>query len=794
MGAHHVPSTAGREACAPAAHLGMKRLFAKLSVFTALLVGIMLLFAIGAIAEDSLQTGMEIRPDTLTNPGTVTVNINVINMSDEATPISVTLLDPGGSVCSGFGSGGTAHLSPGASQSYTGTWMVTQEQLEKGRITYNARYAVTNANGERVTTNKPIAASIRHNTARASMKIDRLTPDGSVVEGQTVKISYQIANTGTVDILDIKIADPGITDEVVTYPLLKVGDSVELSTSYVAGTSSKTTSAKITYGYVVGDKTETGTVQAEAKVINVTIPDLILELTASKLTVDAGDKVDLTCVITNRSDLSYEQLKVTDKTLGDVESNLSLGSGKSHTITRNILVNETSTYQFVINGVDSTGAQVQFMSREVTIVSRQDTVDPLNVEVVPVVLDIVIEADREIIYSEPSPVIFHVKVTNNGLDTAENVIVAAAGKTIKTIPSVAPGEMNDFLIMLDASVGGQFQFTASAKNSQGETQEYKSNIFRIVFQATKPPPTPSPEPTAEPTEPPPLPDSTQDGIVQGQVDGERPGTGTILLYILFGLLIVILLAVALLFFMDHRRNNPRPPSGGGSGPNVVIDTIDRVPHRDYARAPKRAKTPDRKPPRRQEQLAPAYVAEDEDDDEGQTAQTPMREEPEEEPAPAPKMRTFDVAQRKPAPKPAEGEDNMFRRPAPEKRAGAKDDEEKGGPQEAAGAMEQTEVYGRDYLSRIRKAPEQASKAVDRGGMMSDEDAALLSGSTGQYRLSRRAGSVRGVSEPSSHLAEDPEDFARRQRAARSRRNDPNSFYDDGEDEDDDIAASLRRNR
>jgi len=797
----------------------MRKVFATLLMLAALAAVVLPLPFSGARADDAIQASIEVRPNTLTGTGTVDVSINIANISDDPSPLSITLYDPAGNVCAGFGSGGTAHLTPGQSMPYTGKWTVTAEQLEKGRISYNARYQSTTATGERVATSKPFFATIKHNAARASLNIDRSTPSGSVTENQTVTIKYTITNTGTIDILDIAIKDPGINNDVLTWPHLPVGEKIELSTSYVAGTSSKTTNATISYKYVVGDKTESKEVTSEPKVINVTVPDLVVDLKASTLIVNAGQKVDLTCVITNRSDLDYEQLKVTDKTLNDVEPGVfSLNATKkSHTIVKSITVMQSSTYQFTVSGFDNTGQAVQVSSNEVTVQTTEDAlgIDALSSDVIPVVLDIVIEADRDIIYAEPSEIIFRVKVTNNGLLTAESVIVSAGRdrKTIHTIEKIEPGETVEFLKRLAASMGGQYQFEASAKNNQGETERSASNIFPVVFQPTRPPVTPPPA-----TLPPPpqtQPDPTEEPAAQP--DDSGIATGKLLLYILAGLLVVIVLAVVLLFVLDSRRGKPKPPSdrgrggsgGGKGGQNVVIDSIQRSTHRDYARAPKRGKPSKSAKKPHEQPTVPAYAPDDEE------------------------MFYRDAEDKKPVSTHNYGmeddgmgfdDDAAYRRPTePEIKSmhvppitgdsGAEEDilkknTSQGDFEALSGekliSMEKTEIYGNDYLARIRQGGAEKSEGEDGDEgkpALSEEDAALLSGSTGQYRLSRRVGSVSAVGrsgEPAEKTAasrkvEDPEEYTRKQRAARGAQSIAN-FYDDDDDDNDDTARPSRKQR
>lgn len=794
----------------------MRKKIVKLFVMAGLLLSVLFLLSVSAMAEDPISRSIEITPKALTGTGSVRVSINIINMGDDGGTISITLMDPDGNVCTGFGSGGTANLVPGASASYSGNWTVTQKQLEDGKVTYTARYSLTDENGVRVQVTRPIAASITHNQAKALLNIERFVePGAKVVQGQTVKIRYVIKNVGTIDVQNITIKDPDITSEPAVRATLAVDDTAELSYSFVAGSTSKTTHAEISYQYTIGDKTETSkTTKADPPItIDVTIPDLIIQLTGTQI-VNAGQKVNLTYVITNKSELSYEQIKIEDKLLGDIDSNLSIGAGKSHTGTKEITVNNTGTYQFTLTGVDSAGNNVIYQSNELTIQTTDTEVDPMTIGVVPVVLDIAIEADRDVIYQTPSEVVFRVKITNNGADAAENVIIGAAtnisgvSKKIKEIDRIEPNETQDFLIRLNAEMGGQYMFTATAKDNTGKDTISNSNVFTVAFHATAPPVTPTPVPTEQPTEAP-LPETVGETPPPFSAPEEtKPGFGSILLYVLAGLLGVIIVAVGVLFFMDHRRgggggSGGSPSGGGGRGQIKVIDTIQRTPHRDYSRPPKRGSNttaaPARQTPSRTAEPGPkstAAPAEElpvfTDAYDVPVEAIPVRQEPVSAPVvvPAVEEEKPEIAE----PKVEADTSSIYQRP----RSNAVVEMPQRAAEEASeddSASGDTSVYSRDYLSRIRQgsalqpveSPVEESaepKQTPEKTQMSDEDAALLSGSTGQYRLTRNKANtpVRSRERASAPKAMDPEEFARKQRAAKSRGADLSSLYDDDEEE------------
>ncbi len=772
---------AGREECASLARLGMKKRLWKLVACVGLLIVCLLALTVVALGEDVIEAKLETRPYTLFGPTTVQVNIIVTNISDIQTPITVTLYDPDNNIVTGFGSGGTAYLNAGESKSYTGSWSVTAEQLNKKKVTYAVQYIVTNASGEVSSARKPFSQALVKNDAKVAFNVDRQAPK-SVVEGQTVKVTYQCINSGTVDISNIEIKDPDITKETLKLPLLRAGETYTLEASYVAEKTSRTTNAVTTYQYQGATKMESGKLESGVAVISVTIPDLLVKLSASESIVNAGTKVKLTCVITNRSDLSYSQLTVTDPTEGTIESGLSLGPGKATTIERNITVNNSGSYRFKVEGVDSTGALVNFESNDCVVQTVQDEMNQTSVSAVsvPVQLSIVAEADREIIYSKPSPITFHIKVTNFGPIALENVRIETGPawnrKTVRTIATIDPGQAVDLIKEFSASQDGVYQFFAVAKDTEGKEQTQPSNEFKVSYHelATPPPPSPPPAPDPTPT-PEPVAEPTQPFGEGDQTPG--PGAGKILLYVLAGLLVVILLAVLMLFILDRRRNNPPSapkgrdalPTGGG-----FRDSFERNPHRDYAKAPKRGRN-DAGAGHAGRPLAPAYA--------------PDGDEAAKEPA---EMRIFDVEPTLPT----QGDDSVYRRPGADS-ASADAPEEDAAPtreteRRVASSMNQTEVFNRDYLSKIRGAAP-AETEPETKKKLTDEEAALLSGSTGQYRLQRKFGSVHTAKPERPATQSAPSPLAdRKPRTERAQEAPLSSFYSD--DDDDDAPAAGRRRR
>lgn len=737
-------------------------------------------------SSNPIETNIEISPSTLTSTGVVRVNISISNVMDDSQTVSVTLYDPSGNVVSKFGSGGTANIAPGSAMAYSGSWTVSQSQLDSGKIQYSVRYKFYNGAGEQVSGSKPVSGRITYQTAKPSVEIERILPASSITEGQTASITYIFSNTGTVDVQNITVSDPGISSEKLVCESLPVGESTELTHTFVMGDSALTSEAVLSYEYQQGSETKTSSATCKAMTFEVAKVDVLVQLAANTMIVNPGDKVDLTCVITNKGDLSYSKMKITDPTLGDLDSGIAIEAGKSRTFTKSITVSESCTYTFTVSGVDSFGAPVSFTSNDITVQTTKaaDDVDTSPSmppeEIIPLDLSVIIEADREVIYEMPSDVIFTIKISNNGMSEARDLKLKTTGYfgvDVDTIESLAAGASMTIQRQFQASMGGQYQFAVSGKNNGGEEQTFESNVYRIVYQSLATPtpsPTPSPTPTARPVETP-TPTATINTPF-GEDEEGGGGIGSILLYILLAILAVMVIAVILLIVLDRRRGGS--PRGGSP---VVYDSLQRGTHRDYARAPKRGPAPKSGNQARRSAgesaateggeaaeaiggaaaaaAAAAVTVEEEDE----------RISPYAPPAHQRRVQIHDV---EPDDQPTVRYDANFVNQVRQSEAAA----------EAIEVPEETAIFQKVNVQEEPEAEEVPAAEIpqERGVPMSEEDAAMLSGSTGEYRLSRRKQAPRATETSSRPEPMDPDAFSKMQRASRSRNR---NFFEDVEDAD-----------
>ena len=763
-----------------------------------LLLALALALALPASAEyDPITTSSACVPNTLVEPGPVDVTIKVYNSGDTDMQSPMTLYDPNGEAVENFVD---VTLAAGQSQSWNGTWNVSQEEMAEGKLRFALRYEL-NAGGAAVQVNKTIAVSIQQDAPAPSLTASYTVTPNPAQEGAEVTLTYTLSNTGNVAVTNVQITNEELTDERINISRIETGERVRKFAEervtrefvYEMGDEAVTFKPKVTYRADGSDRVLTiGTMAQET--IEVAEGDLELELVGGENVVGAmpGDKATLTLTMRNTGNITYSNIQITDSVLGEIESGLELGPGEEKTVQREFTVQESADHAFTVTAVSSAGGEIEHTSNKVSVVAL-DLERAVNLEVSA-------EAGQTVIREKPAVVAFAVTVRNIGEVDAQNVELYQGDTLVATIDAIPAGEEARVVKEYSVSMEGTFQFTAVSYmevEQQEEPLQQRFDSPEVVLayveatpEPVTPPPTLAPVATVEP------------------VATEAPETGAsagmIALYVLAGVLGVALLAVLGLMIAARLR-------GEGSPAAAAVDGFERGGSRSYTARPGTQRrrprervelepraddeprdeaaeqaAPDEPPARGRrsrpepEQPSAAGAEQPESAAEPQVEAAPEEEtaaEPEVQSEPAPEAERPAAserrarAERRARPEPEEEEDD-YGEPvdAPAKPARAKrgflsgllrgrrkvgeDDYVAPVPNEEPDDvqpeedMDKTVLYDRELFNRIRES-------AGKEGGLSEQDQLLMQGGTGSYRLSR---SVRDAApkpaEPSGRSVDD----------------------------------------
>ncbi len=438
-----------------------------------------------AFAANIPSVDMQLSETRLSGPKEITVTISVTNTADTDMPGPIALYDPDGKRIESFG---TPRLSAGASKSWTGTWMVTEEQLTEGRIAYALAYTITDETGVLITKTSTFYKNIVKIGEEPEVQVKRTITPSTARNGQNVSVIYEISNIGGVDVTDVTIKESSAVSSTEG-KIAQIMPGEKATHTFTVTMKKKNLSSHATVTYQAGGQTYTETVDEAT----IKYGDVKLEATlkADKKGGVVGETLKLTLTLKNTGKVDYQNVTVTDALLGTVFTGLTVEAGKTVTQEKELSITQTCDLQFTISGATSSGDTVETATDRVSIVA----VDPAR----EVGLTVVAEVDKSTIYTIPAIVKFTVHVTNNSAVEAKNVSVIASDMTMYSFESIAPGETVSFVRDAQISMAGKFRFDARTANQLGENVTFNGNEVQIVHAL--PTATPSQVPLATPARP-----------------------------------------------------------------------------------------------------------------------------------------------------------------------------------------------------------------------------------------------------------------------------------------------------
>ena len=147
------------------------------------------------LSMSTTSTGYAVAGQTIpysylvTNPGSLTMT--GVAVTDDLVP---TVSCPSGT------------LAPGASETCTGTYTVTQGDVDAGSVTNTA--TATASDSEGLVTSAPSSVTVAANAANSSIILtESTTSTGYGAAGQTIPYSYLVTNTGTTTLTGVGVSD-----------------------------------------------------------------------------------------------------------------------------------------------------------------------------------------------------------------------------------------------------------------------------------------------------------------------------------------------------------------------------------------------------------------------------------------------------------------------------------------------------------------------------------------------------------------------------------------------------------
>ncbi len=524
-----------------------------------------------AESADPIRVSSLSDPQSVIDEQDVSITIKIYNGSQTDMQGDITLFGPDGASVDKY-----AGLAAEQSVTYTGTWHVTADEIERGRVNYYIQYYVE-ADGQSRQMTRTIPVAIKTEAAAPQLSATYSITPAAAREGQQVTLSYTLSNTGNVELRDIAVRNPGVSQEEIAVASLSAGERVTKESVVTMGKDEMISNPTVSYRAADSDVV---LVISDMARKTITLAEDGLEVSLSgEETEDLypGQKVAMTLALKNTGETAYTDLAVSLAGGEEIAGGVELAPGASFEQEFTYTAEQDGAVSLYVEGKDATGETVAVVSNELAVTTQ----DPSRA----LILNVQAQAETGVIFSEPATLRFAVVVTNVGETDATSLTVRQAGTQVATIPSLPSGESRTLVMDLTTSIAGQFQFVVTGRDAEGNERNFESNILKVVYQQPTPEPTATPAPTPVPPTPSPVPTATPKPTL-GQIVSEH--VNPTVLYAIAGALAALLAIVLIVTGVSGARRKRRMAQ--------AIDTIERSPdvrdHRGARRgsAKKRAAT------------------------------------------------------------------------------------------------------------------------------------------------------------------------------------------------------------
>ena len=444
----------------------------------------MALPAVPALAlEFPVSAVLTLNPDAISGPQKVTAQLQVTNVSGADMTSPVSLYDPYGKLVSVFGRGGEATLKKDASTSISAEVLVSQAMLDAGEVSYTLRWQ--SPDGQELAL--PVTGQVGFSGEKGNLRIMRSVSPEVVRSGQTVKVTYELTNIGESTIQTVTVQEK-LQKNPKTIKSLAAGDTKKVEFSVKMGNSDLVSGATVKFRVASGSPEEIAVV--EDMTIPLAVKNLNATVSLDRTAVDIGESVVLTLNIVNGGNISYSDVTATDKNLGTLFEGLEIPAGATVSQSKELQVNGPTSYQIKLNLNDNTGMTNTYDTNTVSV-SAFDPEKELK-------LTMLLTADKESLVHPPEDVAMTLVVTNTSNVDCKKVAITHAGVAVETIDLLTAGQSVTLKRDFTVSQAGQFRFTATTKDTVGNTAVFESNTLTLMTARQTPAPTSVPTPTIAP--------------------------------------------------------------------------------------------------------------------------------------------------------------------------------------------------------------------------------------------------------------------------------------------------------
>ncbi len=328
--------------------------------------------------------------------------------------------------------------------------------------------------------------------AEPKLSFKRVASATAVSAGESVKLTYMVKNEGSVLLSDLQITDdlPGV-GEVGKIDLLYPGDMREFNVEVKLDQDVK---SQPQVRYHASGSAQSAVLVLDALSLVIYNPKLTVTLKSDVTAVEAGESVTLVCSVVNEGNVAFQNVAISDATLGTIIDSAQIEVGKAYSWNKLIKPVNSQNYMFTVRAVDQSGKSYTATSNIVSVEVEQ----PANPEDADTLEASVTANTREL--EQPGEITFNLLLRNTGTQDITGIAVSDQnGAVLERINSLPPGdkilpiavnvtETCDTYFVVDATM-------ASGTKVQRVTVPMTITVGVVQKGEATPSPAVSPEPT-----------------------------------------------------------------------------------------------------------------------------------------------------------------------------------------------------------------------------------------------------------------------------------------------------------
>ena len=478
-----------------------------------------------ASAEGEMDIQASASPNSLSGPEEVTLSITLGN--DSAYKMENIEVSGNGL------SKKIAELSQGSRFEITAPYMVNEYELNDG-IPITVRWQ---ENGQPLSDTKTIA--IKQKKTNPQVILKRSISKTSGQPGEEIILTYQIQNTGDVDLERIRVTDKGISNAPIwENGTLGVGKETKTIEKKVLLTTANVETHPSVEAKSIDGKTVTDAVSP--KNITSIAPKIALSAVAQQPN-DEG--IPILVTIKNEGNISVESITVQDDANVIIADNLTLAQGESKEYT--YVVSQDEPRNVVVSFIGRVKGEKEPISLTTEPIAIETKAEEAELEEVKPEGVETVSADSVDIKIDPAvpsmeqagELPLRITLDNKGTTTLKNISISeeVRGK-LKSIPLLPPGITTIDDVRVSVLADADLTFSIVAYDERGERYEFDVPPVSITVQV--------------PASLPPAPEALEGAGAQDKETGSF--MWLMLLLILIVLLLVLLVGLVMVFIKERK--------------------------------------------------------------------------------------------------------------------------------------------------------------------------------------------------------------------------------------------------